>query len=148
MIARGIFYCACALAGWWISVVVGALIDRTPPISYTYGRAMSATAEQGGQIDVQFTVDRKRICRAEVSRAITDDTGTSYRVSEYAYAATTRPGSETYDRTITVPTAVPPGRVYYQIKVAYFCNWVHNLGYPITVFSPRVYFTVTEKKPP
>lgn len=139
------FYIICIIIGWLLSVVATAVLDRAPPIEYTFGKALSEVAEQGGKIDVQFTVTRTRICRNTVSRIITDSSDTSYPVSEYTFSPVTRPGQETYDRTITVPENVPPGRVYYQIRLYYYCNWFHSLGYPITIFSPRVYFQVVPK---
>ncbi len=142
---RYLFYGVCVLIGWGVFSVVNATIDRDPPIEYTFGRALSETVEQGGKIDVQISVDRKRICRSEVSRSVTDRNGISYRVSEYAFASITRPGKETYDRSITVPDDVTPGRSFYQMKILFYCNWFHNLGYPIQVLSPPIYFTVVPK---
>jgi hypothetical protein len=119
-------------------------LDKRTPFVYREAMAMSRTVPAGGAIDIRFDVERFRICQVlGVSRYITDKYGADHAVVSYTVAPGTRPGRETYDRTITIPEVVPPGPASYRIKIKYACNFVHHLGWPIEVESPRAAFTVT-----
>jgi hypothetical protein len=124
--------------------LVTSIIDRAPPIDFISATAMEKSAPAGGTIDIHFDVYRHRICPViKAGRTLTDSTDTEHAVANYTFASNTRPGRETYDRTITIPDAVQPGTAFYVIKLSYACNFTHNLGWPIIVASPRVYFRVT-----
>jgi len=131
-------------AGYGLFTLGSAAIDRKPPVDYIAASAANPSAPVGGTIDIHFDVYRYRICPViKVSRTLTDATGTEHAVSNYTFASNTRPGRESYDRTITIPEAVAIGRAFYQIRISYACNFIHNLGWPIIVASPRVYFRIT-----
>ncbi len=54
-------WCSCWLSSdqssfAWVS-------DREPPIKYETATALATSVPQGGTIDVEFSVFRKRICR-------------------------------------------------------------------------------------
>lgn len=48
------------LFGFSISAFLDYTFDRTSPIEYRHAKALSNTVEQGGQIDIQFGVERFR----------------------------------------------------------------------------------------
>lgn len=133
-----------AFAGMGLYTFVSAFLDRSPPIDYLAASAASKSVPVGGTIDIHFDVYRYRICNVtKVNRILTDSQGVMHVVSNYTTATLTRPGRESYDRTITIPEAVAPGPAIYRISIWFACNWVHNLGWPIFVSSPPVTFRVT-----
>lgn len=136
-------YAASALAGFGLYSMLVVPIDRAAPIDYLAAEAATPSAPAGGTIDVHFDVYRYRICQVlKTNRIIQDSEGTRHTVSNYTIAAQTRPGRESYDRTITIPTAVATGEAFYQLEIYYACNWTQNLGWPIVVTSPQVWFKV------
>lgn len=133
------------IGGW---AVFSEVTDRSPPIEYIGAQALEASAAQGGTIDIRFDVRRQRICPVvKASRILTDSAGEEHAISNYTLATNTRPGRESYDRTIQVPETAAIGPATYQITVTYACNVVHQLGWPIVVYSPPVPFLVTEAPP-
>jgi hypothetical protein len=83
----------------------------------------------GGQTDIRFAVDRNRICEIiNISRAIVDKDGLEHVVNGYTRTNGTRPGREVYDRTITIPETVPPGKAWYYIRLRYGCNVLNFRG--------------------
>lgn len=120
------------------------IADRMPPIDYLDAKAMAVSVPQGGTIDVHFDVYRYRICPSvKATRLLTDSAGDVHVISNYTTATQTRPGREAYDRTITIPEAAAVGNAVYNIKILFACNWVHNLGWPVEVTSPPIFFRVT-----
>jgi len=127
-----------------LAFVVTSMLDRQPPVDYLDARSAVSSAPAGGTIDIHFDVYRYRICPViKATRQITDSQGVQHAVSNYTFASNTRPGRESYDRTITIPEAVEVGLASYRIRLTYACNFVHNLGWPIEVQSPPVFFRVT-----
>lgn len=115
-----------------------------PPIKYIDARASSRTVPAGGTIDVHFEVYRTRICPSlKSSRILTDKDGVERAVSNYTLDTDTKPGLEQYDRTITIPVETPPGPATYQFRIVFACNFIHNLGWPIYVESPKIHFEIT-----
>lgn len=132
------------LLGKQTDKVVQSAIDRAPPFVYREALAVERTVPAGGSIDIRFDVERFRICQVlNVYRYVTDRDGIDHAVVTYTVASNTRPGRETYDRTITIPEVVPPGPASYRIRLKYACNFIHHLGWPIEVESPRAEFEVT-----
>lgn len=83
----------------------------------------------GGQTDIRFAVDRNRICEIiNISRAIVDKDGLEHVVNGYTRTNGTGPGREVYDRTITIPETVPPGKAWYYIRLRYGCNVLNFRG--------------------
>lgn len=137
-------YAASILAGFGLYTILSIPIDRAAPIEYLAAEAAAPSAPAGGTIDIHFDVFRFRICPVlRTNRIIEDFDGTRHTVSNYTIATQTRPGRESYDRTITIPATVKPGEAFYQLEIFYACNWTQNLGWPIVVTSPPVYFRVT-----
>lgn len=137
-------YIVGALGGFGLYSAIVIPLDRAAPIDYLAAEALTPTVAAGGTIDIHFDVYRYRICPVlRTNRIIQDSEGTRHIVSNFTIASQTRPGRESYDRTITVPETVKPGNVFYQLDIAYACNWTQNLGWPIVVQSPMVWFRVT-----
>lgn len=133
-----------ALAGFGAAAVGMAIGDRTPPIEYTRGEALTPIVAPGGVLVVEFDVVRTRICPVVSSRYIGQDGEIEVvRVSEFKFRQSTKPGPETYTSEITLPLNLPLGRSYYQLALPFMCNWVQRIfSWPVEVASPRVYFTV------
>jgi hypothetical protein len=143
-IPAAIVYALAGLAGYGLFTLISAVTDRAAPVDYIEARAVQISAPAGGTIDIRFDVYRYRICPViKINRYLVDSTGTEHAVNNYTMSQATRPGRETYDRNITIPENVAPGRAYYFIRLTYACNFIHNLGWPIMVQSPPVYFAVT-----
>lgn len=135
---------AAILSGFGLFTLVSNIFDRSPPIDYLAASASAVSVPQGGTIDIHFDVYRFRICSViKVSRVLTDSQNEKHAVSNYTFSTNTRPGHESYDRTITIPEDVALGRSFYQLITDYACNFIHQLGWPIVVSSPRVYFRIT-----
>lgn len=148
-IPAAIVFAVAGLAGVGVYNIYSAIIDRSAPIDYLEARAASAEAYAGGTIDIHFDVYRYRICPvARINRILTDSAGIEHAISNYTLASNTRPGRESYDRTITIPDVVAPGLAQYRIRILFACNFVHNLGWPIEVTSPPVNFRVLPNRMP
>lgn len=141
MVYLSAFICAYPVysIGW-------AILDRRQPVDYIEAYALHPNVTPGGQTEIRFDVDRKRICEIiNISRAIVDKDGLEHVVNGYTRTNGTRPGREVYDRTITIPETVPPGKAWYYIRLRYGCNFLNFWGWPIVVESPRVPLTVWPK---
>lgn len=148
------------MSGFWKLLVLGlacvgaiylgiTVSDRSAPIDYLDARAMAVSVPQGGTIDIHFDVYRYRICEpVKATRLLTDSAGDVHVISNYTTATMTRPGREAYDRTITIPEAVAVGDAVYNIKILFACNWFQNIGWPVEVTSPPIFFRVTPAEPP
>lgn len=137
-------YIVGALGGFGLYSALLIPFDRAAPIDYLEAEATTKQAAAGGTIDIHFDVYRYRICPViRANRIIQDSDGIRHTVSNYTIASQTRPGRESYDRTITIPETVKPGMVFYQLEIFFACNWTQNLGWPIVVTSPPVWFKVT-----
>lgn len=125
---------------------VTAAIDRTSPVTYESASATVASVPQGGSIEVQFTVFRHRICKADVRRWLTDSSGTRHSIPSFTVGPRVQlAGLDTYRRMITVPEAAALGPATYQVDLSYECNLIHRLGWPIEVQSPSIHFEVTPR---
>lgn len=143
-VPTAIVFIMASLAGVAVANFVSAVLDREPPIDYIDARAEAPSAPAGGTIDIHFDVYRYRICPViKTARLLTDAQNVQHAVSNYTVSSNTRPGRESYDRTITIPEAAAVGLAFYQIRITYACNYIHNLGWPIEVVSPQVFFRVT-----
>jgi hypothetical protein len=122
---------------------VSSIIDREPPIVYEAANALAPSVESGGTIEVQFKVFRKRICDQIVKRFLTDSTGTKHSIPSYTVGIQMLAGRETYQRSITVPTAAVVGPASYQVIIDYACNALQRMsGFPIEVVSPPITFDI------
>ncbi|TPK15147.1 hypothetical protein FJ872_19300 [Mesorhizobium sp. B2-5-9] len=124
--------------------LVTSILDRDAPVDFLSASAVEKSAPAGGTIEIHFDVYRHRICPViKTARTLIDSASQEHAVSNFTFSSNTRPGRESYDRTITVPEAAAIGTASYQIRINYACNVIHNLGWPIVVQSPRVFFRVT-----
>lgn len=121
---------------------VSAVIDRDPPIAYEGARAVEETVQRGSAIDIEFKVFRKRICEQVVKRYLTDATGVRHAIPSYTVGLQMLAGRETYQRSITVPTAAAIGPASYQVVIDYACNPLQNLLGTIRVSSPPISFII------
>lgn len=127
--------------GLWVA-------DREPPIEYEAATALATSVPQGGTIDVEFSVFRKRICPLVAKRWLYDAVGERHSIPQYTTGLKLLAGRETYRRSITVPTAATPGPARYEVTLDYICNPLQNWIGPIQVVSPPIKFTITPSEPP
>ncbi len=131
-----------ALAGLG-SVNLGIWVaDREPPIIYEDAKALSPTVEQGGTIEIEFSVFRTRICPLITKRWLTDSAKERHSIPHYTTGLRLLAGRETYRRSITVPVAAAPGPAEYRVTLEYVCNPLQNFMGPIVVTSPPIRFKV------
>jgi len=131
-----------ALAGLG-SVNLGIWVaDREPPIIYEDAKALSSTVEQGGTIEIEFSVFRTRICPLITKRWLTDSAKERHSIPQYTTGLRLLAGRETYRRSITVPVAAAPGPAEYRVTLEYVCNPLQNFMGPIVVTSPPIKFKV------
>lgn len=117
---------------------VSAVIDREPPIAYEGARAVEESVQRGSSIDIEFKVFRKRICEQVVRRYLTDSMGIRHAIPSYTVGLQMLAGRETYQRSITIPTAASIGPASYQVVIDYACNPLQNLLGTIRVSSPPI----------
>lgn len=136
-------------AAIFISVIVGTMllavqiVDRNPPIRFISRTAVSSDVIQGGILEIQFTVDRYRFCKAEIDRWLVDSTGAKHSIPSYTTAVDTKLGLISDVRQITIPTATSVGNANYWIDARYYCNWLQRfIDWPIRVRSPILVFHV------
>lgn len=143
LLMRILFYLWMILAfvgGWTVTT---EFLNRDAPIEFISATANSSAVPQGGTIDIHFEVNRYRICPVQkVQRVLLDASGQEHAISNYTLATNTKPGRESYDRTIEIPDAASLGPASYRITIYYTCNVVQNLGWPIKVSSPPARFTI------
>lgn len=121
---------------------VSLLIDREPPIFYEGAKAVTADAQRGGSIDVEFKVFRKRICEQTVRRYLTDSQGIRHAIPSYTVGLQMLAGRETYQRSITIPTAASVGPATYEVVIDYACNPLQAIFGTIRVTSPPIAFNI------
>lgn len=120
-----------------------AISDRRPPLVFEGARALSVSVPQGGTISVEYNVYRWRICTVFADRDVVDSDGTRHVISEFTRGLSPFVGRETFQRTITIPENAALGPARYEVRLRYYCNPVHRLGFPILVRAPDVSFTIT-----
>ena len=118
------------------------VVDRDPPIEYEGARSLSDSVAQGGSIEVEFTVFRKRICPSETKRWLYDSSDDRHSIPQFTTGLRLLAGRETYRRTITIPSAAATGPARYEVSLVYRCNPLHSAR-PITVRSPAIRFDIT-----
>ncbi len=121
--------------GLWVS-------DREPPIEYESAVALSPTVPQGGTLDIEFSVFRKRICPLVTKRWLYDAVGERHSIPQFTTGLRLLAGRETYRRSITVPTAATPGPARYEVTLDYICNPLQSWIGPIHVVSPPIKFMI------
>jgi hypothetical protein len=131
-----------AILLYWI---VSAAIDRQPPVIYERVGAVTASAPQGGQLEVEFSVFRLRICPADVRRWLIDSAGVRHSIPQFTVGPRLNAGLDTYRRTITIPDAAAVGPAVYTVDLDYYCNPLQRLGWPISVTSPPIDVEVTPR---
>lgn len=137
-IGMGVF----ALAGLG-SVNLGIWVaDRDPPIVYEDAKALAPSVEQGGTIEIEFSVFRTRICPLITKRWLTDSAMERHSIPQFTTGLRLLAGRETYRRSITVPVAAAPGPAEYRVTLEYVCNPLQNFMGPIVVTSPPIRFKV------
>lgn len=122
------------------------VVDNEPPIVYEDARALTETVEQGGTIEVQFTVFRGRICPVVTKRWLYDAADARHSIPQFTTGLQLLAGRETYRRSITIPTAAAIGEARYEVMLDYTCNPLQKLIGPIKVTSPPVRFRITPAK--
>jgi hypothetical protein len=122
--------------GLWVS-------DREPPIEYEAAQALQQSVPQGGTIDIEFSVFRRRICPLMTKRWLYDAAGERHSIPQFTTGLKLLAGRETYRRSITVPSAATPGPARYEVTLDYICNPLQNWIGPIQVTSPPIKFTIT-----
>lgn len=120
-----------------------AISDRSPPIVYENARALEPSAAQGGSPEVEFKVFRSRVCDVTAKRRVADASGDTHSIPSYTVGLQYLAGRETYQRSITIPTAASVGPAQYQVMLTYVCNVVHRIVFPIIVESPPINFGIT-----
>ncbi|WP_283195477.1 hypothetical protein [Rhizobium sp. AN80A] len=126
--------------GLWVS-------DREPPIEYESAVALSPTVSQGGTLDIEFSVFRKRICPLVTKRWLYDAVGERHSIPQFTTGLRLLAGRETYRRSITVPTAATPGPARYEVTLDYICNPLQSWIGPIHVVSPPIKFIIIPSDP-
>lgn len=121
---------------------VSALIDRDPPIAYESARAIEESVQRGSSVDVEFRVFRTRICDQTVRRYLTDSEGVRHAIPSYTVGIQMLAGRETYQRSITIPTAASLGPASYQVVIDYVCNPLQTIFSSIRVVSPPITFNI------
>ena len=138
--------CIFALAGLG-SINLGIwVVDREPPIIYEDAKALSPTVEQGGTIEIEFSVFRTRICPLIAKRWLIDSTKERHSIPQFTTGLRLLAGRETYRRSITVPVAAAPGPAEYRVTLEYVCNPLQKFMGPIVVASPPVKFDVLQER--
>ncbi|MCL6653464.1 hypothetical protein A6R70_14320 [Agrobacterium rubi] len=137
-VGAGIF----ALAGLGTVNVAIWVADREPPIIYEDAKALAPTVEQGGTIEIEFSVFRTRICPLITKRWLTDSAKERHSIPQFTTGLRLLAGRETYRRSITVPVAAAPGPAEYRVTLEYRCNPLQGFLGPIVVTSPPIRFSV------
>lgn len=117
--------------------------DREPPIIYEEAKALSPEVEQGGTIEIEFSVFRTRICPLITKRWLVDAEDERHSIPQFTAGLRLLAGRETYRRSITVPLAAAPGPAEYSVTLEYVCNPLQKFFGPIVVNSPPIRFKVT-----
>lgn len=117
-------------------------IDRDPPIGYEAARATTPTVEQGGTIEVEYKVFRRRICPVIVKRWLYDAAAERHSVPQYTVGLEQLAGRETYRRLVTIPPAAAVGQARYQVVLEYTCNPLQKMLGPTRVTSPPIEFLI------
>jgi len=123
------------------------VVDREPPIEYESAVALSPTVPQGGALEIEFSVFRRRICPLVAKRWLYDAAGERHSIPQFTTGLRLLAGRETYKRSITVPTAATPGPARYEVTLDYICNPLQSLIGPIHLVSPPIKFTITPSDP-
>lgn len=122
--------------------LVSMALDREPPIFYEGAKAVTPDAQRGSSIDVEFKVFRKRICDQTVRRYLTDSQGIRHSIPSYTVGIQMLAGRETYQRSITIPTAASVGPATYEVVIDYQCNLLQGILGSIRVTSPPIAFNI------
>lgn len=144
----------CLLAAFGSYSLVTMILDRTPPITYQRADSIASTVPQGGSIDVEFEVNRERICPSTVKRWLVDSAGTRHSITNFTVGSNLKRGKEVYQRAITVPETATIGPAYYEVKLEFACNIIQRLGWPVRLDAPHIKFEIipsvslTPFKPP
>ncbi|WP_421362177.1 hypothetical protein [Agrobacterium rosae] len=118
------------------------VVDRDPPIIYEEAKALSPTVEQGGTLEIEFSVFRTRICPLVTKRWLQDSANERHSIPQFTTGLKLLAGRETYRRTITVPPAAAPGPAEYSVTLDYICNPLQKFIGPIRVTSPAIKFGI------
>ncbi|WP_421359964.1 hypothetical protein [Agrobacterium rosae] len=122
------------------------VVDREPPIIYEEAKALSPTVEQGGTLEIEFSVFRTRICPLVTKRWLQDSANERHSIPQFTTGLKLLAGRETYRRTITVPPAAAPGPAEYSVTLEYICNPLQNFIGPIRVTSPAIKFSIVPSR--
>lgn len=117
-------------------------VDREPPIEYEAAHVVTPTVEQGGTIEVEYKVFRRRICPVAVKRWLYDAADVRHAVPQYTVGLELLAGRETYRRSITIPPAAAIGPARYEVVLDYTCNPLQKLLGPTQVVSPPLRFLI------
>ncbi|MBN9046224.1 MAG: hypothetical protein J0H18_11230 [Rhizobiales bacterium] len=122
-----------------------AIGDRQPPVRFDGVRVLTTHVAPGQDLEIEYSLHRYRFCDVTGRRWLTDASGTTFAISTYTRGDAPDLGPESYRRAITVPESAVPGPATYFIELAYTCNLIHRLGWPIRVSSPPAHFDIVER---
>jgi hypothetical protein len=134
-----------ALAGIGAASLGLAIADREPPLLFDRAEALSDSVPQGGTIQLEFAVFRRRICDSDAMRTLTDSAHVEHAIPSFTKGPRRLAGYDRYRRSITIPDAAATGLATYRVHVKYYCNPMHRLGWPIEVVSPPIRFRITPR---
>lgn len=132
----------CMLAAFGSYSLVYMLLDRSPPITYQRAEALAPSVPAGGSIEVEFEVNRDRICPSTVKRWLVDAAGTRHSITNFTVGSNLKRGKEVYQRSITVPENAAIGPAYYEVKLEFACNIIQRLGWPLKLNAPFIKFEI------
>lgn len=140
--AKGVLVLIAAFA-FYGAVSLGTMVaDRQPPIVYLKAVALSDTVPQGGSIEIEFEVNRSRICSSNVKRWLVDAAQTRHSITSFTVGSNLKKGREVYQRTITIPENAAVGPAYYEVKLEFACNVIQRLGWPLKLDAPHIKFEI------
>lgn len=116
--------------------------DREPPVEYEHAIALASQVPQGGAIEIEYSVFRKRICDVTAKRWLTDAMGERHSIPQYTVGLQLLAGRETYRRAISIPSIAAPGPARYEVSLDYICNPLQQIIGPIRVVSPPIRFEI------
>lgn len=119
------------------------MADRTPPTIVYAVDVLTPQVPPGGQLKVEYTVNRARSCATNVERILFDAQRVRVPLEDMEFKAAPGPmGPDKYISAVSIPTGFARGEAKYRVLTTYRCNPIHAL-WPITVLTADVSFDVT-----
>ena len=132
------------------SVIAGILglwaADREPPI-YVIKAEPVKTVWPGDELQLRYTVYRRKSCETNIDRFIFDSQLVRYVLDDLAFSGAPGPlGESTYVARVAIPAKFAIGQARYRVISKFVCNPLQRI-WPIVVESPDVVFDVGTPKP-